>query len=192
VQIVISVYTLSCLSVQELEPREQGSYHTTQGKEMKPKYIVIHTAAANIPNVDVTNITRWHLAKGWNGIGYHYVIVNDKHVKIPDGTLQEGRPLTKAGAHCQGLNNQSIGICMVGHGDINDFTPAQYKTLYALVKQLMTKYNIPDSNVIGHREVNLLIREGVVSPKYRTNKSCPGKKINMSTIREHLTTNTQE
>lgn len=49
----------------------------------------------------------WHKARGWNDIGYHYVI-------YLDGTIAKGREIDVIGAHCQGNNKDSIGICYVG------------------------------------------------------------------------------
>lgn len=42
---------------------------------------------------------------GWAGIGYHFVIRKD-------GTIERGRPLSVVGAHAQGDNLHTIGICM--------------------------------------------------------------------------------
>ena len=49
---------------------------------------------------------------GWSDIGYHYLI------KL-DGTVQEGRPINKIGAHVGGHNRDSIGIAYVGGMDKN-------------------------------------------------------------------------
>ena len=45
---------------------------------------------------------------GWAGIGYHFVIRKD-------GTIERGRPLSVVGAHAQGDNLHTIGICMAGN-----------------------------------------------------------------------------
>ena len=112
--------------------------------------------------------------------------LNDKHRSKSDGTVELGRASNKAGAHALGLNSRSLGVCCIGHGDINDFTPAQYESLYQLVKQLMSEFSIPVNKVIGHRELNLLADNEVISSRYRTSKSCPGHKIDMDFIREQL------
>lgn len=153
---------------------------------MRPEYIVVHTAAFNGNNCDRDMIDRWHKDRNWSGIGYHFVILNDKHRSKADGTIENGRATNKAGAHALGLNSRSLGICCIGHGDINDFTPAQYESLYQLVRQLMAEYAIPVNKVIGHRELNILADNEVISSRYRTSKSCPGHKIDMDFIREQL------
>ena len=153
---------------------------------MNPEYIVIHTAAFRGRNCDAAKIDQWHRNKGWNGIGYHYVILNDRHDQKSDGTVEEGRPLSQVGAHARGINSRSIGICCAGHGDDSDFTPAQYTSLGRLVTRLMQQFSVPLEHVIGHREINQLIQAGLVSDNYRTSKSCPGNAVNMDELRRRL------
>lgn len=153
---------------------------------MNPEYIVIHTAAFRGRNCDAALIDQWHRNKGWNGIGYHYVILNDRHDQKADGTVEEGRPLSQAGAHARGINSRSIGICCTGHGDDSDFTASQYASLERLVTRLMQQYSVPLEKVIGHREINRLIQMGLVSDNYRTSKSCPGNAVDMDELRQRL------
>lgn len=75
-------------------------------------FIIIHCSA--IPpyqDSSAETITRWHIARGFKTIGYHYVIRRD-------GTIENGRPLEQVGAHCQNHNKHSIGICYEGGLDI--------------------------------------------------------------------------
>ena len=153
---------------------------------MFPEYIVIHTAAFTGRDCDRDMIDQWHKDRNWSGIGYHFVILNDKHSQKVDGTIENGRPTNKMGAHALGLNDRSLGICCIGHGDKNDFTPAQYESLYGLIRRLMTEFSIPVNKVIGHRELNDLAEKDIISSRYHTRKSCPGHKIDMNFIREQL------
>jgi N-acetyl-anhydromuramyl-L-alanine amidase AmpD len=153
---------------------------------MTPEYLVIHTAAFKGRNCDAQLIDQWHLKRGWSGIGYHYVIINDRHDSLADGTVQSGRPTDTAGAHARGINSQSLGICCVGHGDITDFTAAQYVSLYKLLAKLIARYGIDTANVIGHREINKLVGRDLVDEQYRTSKSCPGNKVDMDAIRQTI------
>lgn len=118
--------------------------------------IIIHCAATK-PDMDIgaAEIERWHRARGFFGIGYHFIIRRN-------GKLEEGRPIEQAGAHASGHNAHSIGICMVG--GINDkgkpennFTDAQWETLKSLTTNLVHKYKA--LKIIGHNEVS--------------NKACP-------------------
>lgn len=146
-------------------------------------YIFFHTAAANIDNVDAKEIDKWHKAKGWAGIGYNYVIINDRHDVFEDGHIEKGRNEEKIPAHVLGVNSISIGICCVGHGDHADYTDKQKRSLSKLVAGLCKKYDVPVKNVLGHREVNKLIAEGKVSKEFKTTKTCPGTMVDTDEIR---------
>ena len=153
----------------------------------RPKYIVVHTAAYNARNCDRDTIDRWHRERGWRGIGYHYVIINDKHDHLKDGEVQKGRDINFAGAHVRGMNQRSIGICCVGHGDHEPFTDRQYESLTGLLSNLIDQYeDICVSGVIGHREVNRLVAEGILGSEYATSKTCPGKLVDMDLVRSKI------
>jgi len=132
----------------------------------KPDKIIIH--ASDSEWGDVAEIDRWHKERGWDGIGYHFVILNSLH-KIglfldvtTDGMLQFGRPLDTQGAHCIGQNSSSIGICLIG---VKSFSDAQQSTLMTLCKSLMNQYDIELSDIYGHNEFN-------------ENKTCPNFDVN--------------
>lgn len=150
------------------------------------QYLVVHTAAFDGRNCDAAMIDRWHRDQGWAGIGYHFVIINDRHDSVADGTLQRGRAKDRPGAHVAGINSISLGICCVGHGDRRPHTEKQRATLLGLLAGLMDEYGVPIDNVIGHNEVNNLVARGVVGQQYRTTKSCPGTLVSMDEIRQQL------
>jgi N-acetylmuramoyl-L-alanine amidase len=114
-------------------------------------HIVIHcTATPEGRDVTAKDVDRMHRQRGFNGIGYHYV------VRL-DGTIEVGRPEDAIGAHVEGHNSTSIGISYVGGVDANDInkaedtrTEAQKKALLKLIKQLREKY--PKAQVLGHRD----------------------------------------
>lgn len=119
-------------------------------KRKATEYIIIHCAATK-PSMDIgaKEIDRWHRARGFLSIGYHFVIRRN-------GTIETGRNLEEIGAHARGYNSTSVGICLVGGisesgKPENNFTQEQWKSLETLVKDLKTKY--PDAEVIGHRDV---------------------------------------
>lgn len=113
--------------------------------------IILHCSATpENKNFTVEDIKKWHKAKGWDGCGYHYVI----HL---DGTIHNGRPIEKIGAHCLGHNTNSIGICYIGGVDKNGKpkdtrTDAQKKYLIILVHELLAKYNLKLCQVHCHYE----------------------------------------
>ncbi len=111
--------------------------------------IIIHCSATPAGrHVTVADITAWHRARGFNTIGYHYLV-------LLDGTVAAGRPESVIGAHCLGHNDRSIGVCYVGgldaHGKPADTrTPQQRKALRDLVAELRRRF--PGATVHGHRE----------------------------------------
>ena len=87
----------------------------------KRNKIIIHCSATK-PDHDCNaeEVRGWHKRKGWSDIGYHYFI------KL-DGTIENGRPIEKVGAHCYGHNRNSIGVCYAGGIDF-DGTPKDTRT----------------------------------------------------------------
>lgn len=155
---------------------------------LKPEYIVVHTAAYSGRNCDRNMIDQWHRDRGWRGIGYHFVIINDKHDHHEDGKVQTGRDIGTTGAHARGLNRRSIGICCIGHGDRQPFTDKQKQSLFKLISDLIDQYDdITVNHVIGHRELNRLIAEGVLRPEFKTAKSCPGNLVDLNALRGEIT-----
>jgi len=93
--------------------------------------IVIHTSAH--PTWGVGDIRRFHtMERGFDDIGYHYVIETD-------GNLKNGRDVKFTGAHVLGFNS-SIGICICGTG-LESASKAQRLKLKELLKKLFSKYN---------------------------------------------------
>lgn len=107
----------------------------------------------------VASVRSWHVdGRGWSDIGYHYLIDRD-------GTIAEGRPVHRAGAHVSGRNANTIGISLFGgqggstHDDFYDhFTKEQDKALRVLISELQDKYG-PNLHLSGHSEY--------------ANKACP-------------------
>jgi N-acetylmuramoyl-L-alanine amidase len=121
-------------------------------KKRKIEFIIIHCSDSRWG--DKSEIDNWHKARGWSGIGYHHVILNghrrpNNYKFNEDGLIEEGRSHEVAGAHAEGYNSNSLGICLIGK---DDFTERQLKAMYQLLKLLMTKYKIPIEKVIGHYE----------------------------------------
>lgn len=86
------------------------------------KEIILHcTATKEGHDYSVEQVRKWHLDRGFNDIGYHFLI-------RLDGTVEAGRPLETVGAHCKGHNANSIGIAYVGGLDKNG-RPKDTRTL---------------------------------------------------------------
>ena len=112
--------------------------------------IIVHcTATPEGRPVTVSEVDRWHRARGFGGIGYHRLIGLN-------GEVREGRNPETAGAHCEGQNANSLGVCYAG-GLAKDGktakdtrTAMQKAALLKLLKELKAKY--PEATVHGHRE----------------------------------------
>lgn len=110
---------------------------------MKINKIVIHCSDTPNGRPDTAeDIHRWHQEKGWDGIGYHYVIE-------VDGQVRNGRPHYWQGSHVAGHNRNSLGICLVGRDQFND---AQWVSLQSLVRALDSQYE--GATVLGHRDLD--------------------------------------
>ena len=119
--------------------------------------IIVHCSATREgQQVTVNTIRDWHLAKGWNDIGYHFYI-------DLDGTINKGRDIDKMGAHCKGHNRNSIGICYCGGVETDGKTPKDTRTqeqkdsLLHVLKTLKAMY--PEAVIYSHNEF--------------ANKACP-------------------
>ena len=105
--------------------------------------IVLHHSASPRDTTTRELIDQWHKAKGWEGVGYHYVIEANGEIKI-------GRELPQEGAHLMGMNKTSIGICVVGDNTQPDqqWTPVQWHALKKLVDALLVVW--PGTSVVNH------------------------------------------
>lgn len=117
------------------------------------KYIVIHHSATDSGNAEVFD--RAHRARGWDGLGYHFVVTNGRGGA--DGKVEVSRrwKTQKWGAHTGGTpnneyNNFGIGICLVG--DFIEKMPSerQLASLAELLAELTERFDIAPENIIGH------------------------------------------
>ena len=127
-----------------------------QTKKRKIDKIIIHCSSTPPDmNIGASEITIWHLDRGWSDIGYHYVIRRDGVFQDGRDTDEDGDIFEEVGAHTYGYNKNSIGICMVGGVDENNnpeanFTAKQWITLERLVRALKAEF--PYATVHGHNE----------------------------------------
>ncbi|WP_240451745.1 N-acetylmuramoyl-L-alanine amidase [Helicobacter sp. L8] len=121
------------------------------------KKIIIHCSATKEGKAfSAGDIDRWHKERGFQKIGYHYVIgIN--------GEVERGRMLEEVGAHAKGHNSDSVGICYIGGLDANGKSkdtrsPEQIDALFNLLGYLTHMF--PDALIYGHRD-------------FEPNKDCP-------------------
>lgn len=130
---------------------------TLKTSKRKIKEIIVHCSATREGrDYTVEDIRKWHKQRGFNDIGYHYVIYRD-------GSIHEGRDINLVGAHCTNHNAYSIGICYIGGCKVDGLSPKDTRTqeqkdaLLKLLRELKKKY--PYATIHGHYEY--------------ANKSCP-------------------
>jgi len=129
---------------------------------------------------DAALVRKWHLERGFSEIGYHHVILNgypdaeSLRLHRPkfwlDGAVEPGRPLEQAGAHVQGHNHNSVGICLIGK---EQFTQQQFGALVELIGRIRREH--PGARLAGHYELL-----GAGDPP----KSCPN--LDMEWVRGQL------
>ncbi len=114
------------------------------------KYIVVHCSATFPDQVcDAETIDGWHRNRGFEMIGYHYVV-------LPSGQIEHGRPLFYQGAHVKGYNHCSVGVCYVGGLDKNGVTAdtrteEQKISLRFIIDGLKARF--PNAKVVGHHDL---------------------------------------
>jgi len=97
-----------------------------------------------------------------NKVSAHYIIPRQQHagndlyhlVEDVDITYHAGvSQWTTKNKLRKYINRYSIGIEMEGDGNLVDYTDYQYEVLSWLVKDLINRYNIPESNIVGHEDI---------------------------------------
>lgn len=114
--------------------------------------IIIHCSATpEGRSLSFEECRRDHIMhRHFRDIGYHFYITRD-------GTVHDGRPIEKVGAHCEGHNSHSIGICYEDGLDANGKpadtrTEAQRKALKSLVERMHRLF--PKALIVGHHDLN--------------------------------------
>lgn len=112
--------------------------------------IFVHCSATKPSmNWGLREIRQSHKERGFLDVGYHFIIKRD-------GTIEAGRDEDVIGAHVEGYNSTSVGVCLVGGVDDRmkpeaNFTPAQMQSLRSLLVTLLAKYE--GSTLRAHHDV---------------------------------------
>ncbi len=122
------------------------------------RVIVLHHSASAVGGAK--RFDEWHKAKGWDGVGYDFVIGNGTDTE--DGALETTFRWREQrdGAHAKGWNDLAIGICLVGNFEETDPTPKQKATLVRLLRYLMRRFSIPKERVVGHGAIGTTLCPG--------------------------------
>ncbi len=108
-------------------------------------------------------------AAGLRGLGHHFVIGNGHG--LDDGEIHVGyRWLDQLpGAHAAGkdadwYNLHSIGVCLVGNGQRQRFTPTQLRRLDQLVDALAREFGVARERILLHSEIAPVADPGMLFP----------------------------
>ena len=112
----------------------------------------------------IKGFANYHIGKGWEGLGYHYVVGLDKVYKT--GYANEMR------WSVGGNNSYTLSIMLIGNFTVEDIQEDQYNRALELAHTVRKAYNVPVENVMGHKEF----------PDQAT--ECPG--IDMENFRRDL------
>lgn len=156
--------------------------------------IVIHCAATpNGKPFTILDIDMMHKVRGFKRdsqavrslnpdlkhVGYHFIVELD-------GSVKSGRGLEEIGAHVQGSNAKSIGICMIG---TDKFSQAQWMALREclinmaskiLGRTIMTADSMLQSfkdagiSIKGHRDYSPDLNGNGIVDRNEWTKICPG------------------
>lgn len=160
---------------------------------MIPKRIILHHSAIDDgSNVDWRAIRRFHTSyrydgrivdkteaiklvkegkqveAPWSDIGYHFGIewITDSY------EILVGRMMNKMGAHAQGENYDSLGVCFVGNYDNYPVPDAMWHRGILLVRSLIEVFGLSSNDVYGHNQFST--------------KTCPGKEFDLDAFRSAL------
>ena len=125
------------------------------------KLLVVHCSDTE-NNFTSLDIHKLHLSFGWDGIGYHKVILRS-------GKIENGRPEYWHGAHVKGKNDISLGVCLIGR---DNFTKKQYTSLEKVLKKWKRLY--PEASIVGHRDTGKISK---TCPNFDVIKWSIAKKI---------------
>jgi len=130
------------------------------------KYFTVHHSAGN-NNETAEQIAQGHLAQGWSGIGYHFVITRD-------GVIHYVGDLGTWRANVGGMNDVCIGVLLVGDFRFGNLpSDAQYKAVNALYREFVADGRFPGikgpSALKFHREFNATACPGDVNKDHCIN-----------------------
>jgi hypothetical protein len=143
--------------------------------------IVIHHSASHLGSLG--DIHSWHMDKGWDSCGYHFVIGNgtrsgDGQIEVGPRWRQQatgahtrlyGKPSSPEGNY---YNEHGIGIVLVGNFEESPPSARQMSALVELVSYLSDTCNIHLSRVYTHGDLKAT--------------DCPGQHFSKPQLRRRL------
>lgn len=118
--------------------------------KLTPQRIIWHHSADQTDKNQFNKINEYHRQRGFPisrlgyYVGYHYLVE-------PNGDIIKAREETEIGAHDQGENVNSLGICLAGNFSLRYPSEAQVASAALLIKQIRTRWPIPVTRIEPHR-----------------------------------------
>ena len=160
----------AALTIHDVRAEFEGGFHTNRSST---SFIVVHHAAALYPQRlgldDCRAVARYHIGKGWSGIGYHWGLAEETPGG-PIGLYLFSDPI-RLRAHVAWRNHECFGIsCLTNFDKHPGGIPEQrwIDALAAAIQMARTMFSF--SPVVGHKEVALA--RAPDGRNYST--SCPG------------------
>jgi hypothetical protein len=129
--------------------------------------VIIHCSDSEFGTA--AEIRRWHMQKGWEDIGYNWVILNGLlvpetkwqkrlYMECMDGMIEVGRKVDgdnilvgkEVGAHTLGYNDKSLGLCLIG---VKNFTKKQFYSLAVITLEIQAIWGVKSDMFLGHYNV---------------------------------------
>ena len=125
--------------------------------------VVVHHTRSH--DVDIDIVRQWHQERGWDEVGYHFLIRSD-------GSVEEGCSLERAGCHARGRNQTHLGVALSGcfsgepPNHLCRLTPTneQLDSLTRLLYELHLRYNFQVSRIERHHAL------------------CPGSRLDLEDV----------
>ncbi len=139
---------------------------------MVPVRIIFHHTADASKSNQFDKVNAYHKTRDFPFsrlgfyVGYHYFIERD-------GSIRQAREEDEIGAHDQGENLNSIGVCFAGNFDIEYPTEQQWTAYAKIIGEIRARHPIPINRIEPHRLDDAT--------------SCPGKNVpDDALIKEYL------
>lgn len=106
-------------------------------------HLVVHHSASH-PNTTPQEIEKWHIERGFSGIGYNKIIT-------ADGIIHNARPESEVPASVKGHNKGTLAVCLTG--SFSRDTPTNFQLISLQVLLQEWKIRFPSAKIVGHRDL---------------------------------------
>jgi N-acetylmuramoyl-L-alanine amidase len=142
------------MAIQVVSQREWGAAPTRVALPARGPldHLVLHHTAYPTSRIGKTfaaesahmrEIQRWHVARGWATVGYHFVV-------SPTGRIFLARPPDRLGAHVLGHNVGTVGIALMGNFELERPSKAALDGLDHARRRLVP--GAAGKPLLGHRD----------------------------------------